>query len=334
MRIGLESECVLVRTTTWASGNFSFPSAFDVVIKKYKEAKSNLESLEKLEASLFHGVDATVMKCHAELRMRKFDRIIFNFPHAGFRGKEDNNLVIHHHRSLVHGFFWNARSMLRPDGEIHMNHKTTAPFCYWDIETLASWNSLELIELVEFKIKDYPGYKQKRGDGSRCDEPFPLGECSTFKFWLCPTTNKMPRRREQWHAYVASLPVHELRFGFDTDMPLNHGNGTHMLPEFSRRTCYNVGFHVNEYKYGGFNRDMMIMNSERTLNQDVHVLPQCNESDWYGGGYSVNEPRFGYNGDMVSLHPQRNSNLELGRGRDVKPRSGEGKWNSRSPLEA
>lgn len=203
--------------------------------------------------------------------------------------------------------------MLRPNGEIHINHKTTAPFCNWNIEKLASWNSLELIGLVEFKIKDYPGYKHKRGDGSRCDEPFPLGKCSTFKFWLCPTTNKMPRRREQWPTSVASLPVHELRFGFDTDMLLNHGNGTHMLPEFSRRACYNVGFHVNEYKYGGFNRDMMIMNSERTLNHDVHVLPQCIESDWYGAGYSVNEPIFGYNGDMVSVHPQRFSNPELGR---------------------
>lgn len=31
-------------------------------------------------------------------------------------------------------------------------------------------------------MEDYPGYSNKRGEGDRCDQPFPLGECSTFKF--------------------------------------------------------------------------------------------------------------------------------------------------------
>ncbi|KDO59234.1 hypothetical protein CISIN_1g0051812mg, partial [Citrus sinensis] len=34
------------------------------------------------------------MKRHPELRERSVDRIIFNFPHAGFSGKEDNNQLI------------------------------------------------------------------------------------------------------------------------------------------------------------------------------------------------------------------------------------------------
>lgn len=66
----------------------------DVVIKKYKDAKSNLENLKKLGASLLHGVDATKMKFHTDLKMRKFDRIIYNFPHAGFYGKENNAHLI------------------------------------------------------------------------------------------------------------------------------------------------------------------------------------------------------------------------------------------------
>jgi hypothetical protein len=84
----------------------------------------------------------------------------------------------------VNGFFRNARGMLRASGEIHVNHKTSRPFCQWNIEELASQNSLTLAECVDFKKEDYPGYKNKRGDGSRCDKPFPLGECSTFKFRL------------------------------------------------------------------------------------------------------------------------------------------------------
>lgn len=86
------------------------------------------------------------------------------------------------HRSLVHGFFKNASDMLRANGEVHVSHKTKPPFCSWNLVELASSNSLLLKECVPFQIEDYPGYNNKRGDGLRCNEPFPLGECSTFKF--------------------------------------------------------------------------------------------------------------------------------------------------------
>ncbi|XP_039170861.1 heavy metal-associated isoprenylated plant protein 41-like [Eucalyptus grandis] len=67
---------------------------YDALIRKYEKAKSNLGKLKKLGASLLHGVDATKLKYHPDLRVRKFDRIIFNFPHAGFLGKENNVQLI------------------------------------------------------------------------------------------------------------------------------------------------------------------------------------------------------------------------------------------------
>ncbi|KAK1583355.1 hypothetical protein Q3G72_022966 [Acer saccharum] len=164
--------------------------SYDTVIQNYKKAKSNLDTLEKLGAYVLHRVDATRMKLLPDLRMRKFDRIIFNFPHAGFLGKEDNPLVISMHRNLVYGFFKNAAQMLRADGEVHVSHKTTAPFHRWHLEELAIENSLLLIDSVDFKIEDYPSYNNKRGEGSRCDEPFPLGECSTFKFGFSGAAKK------------------------------------------------------------------------------------------------------------------------------------------------
>ncbi|KAJ4841767.1 hypothetical protein Tsubulata_015794 [Turnera subulata] len=148
------------------------------LIKNYKEARRNLQILERYGAKVLHGVDATDMESHEVLIKYKFDRIIFNFPHAGFHGKEDNPDY------LVERFFWNANMMLKLDGEIHVNHKTSAPFSLWNIEELAGQNNLRLIERVDFKIEDYPGYNQKRGHRARCDEPFPLGESSTFKFGL------------------------------------------------------------------------------------------------------------------------------------------------------
>ncbi|XP_039171171.1 uncharacterized protein At4g26485 [Eucalyptus grandis] len=166
---------------------------FDALIRKYKKAKSNLWKLEKLGASLLYEVDATKMKHVADLSMRKFDRIIFNFPHAGFHGKEDNVQLIKMHRMLMNGFFRNASQMLRADGEVHVSHKTDAPYCHWNLEELASSNNLGLIDQTAFESKNYPGYHHKRGNGGRCDELFPLGPCSTFKFRLYPGARKVLR---------------------------------------------------------------------------------------------------------------------------------------------
>lgn len=62
--------------------------------RKYNKARSNLGDLKKMGATLLHGVDATKMKHHTDLKMRRFDRVIFNFPHAGFKGKEDDIRLI------------------------------------------------------------------------------------------------------------------------------------------------------------------------------------------------------------------------------------------------
>jgi 25S rRNA (uracil2634-N3)-methyltransferase len=86
------------------------------------------------------------------------------------------------HKELVGNFFGNANDMLQAYGEIHVTHKTSSPFCHWNILELARRNSLEFIGRDDFKMEDYPGYSNKRGEGDRCDQPFPLGECSTFKF--------------------------------------------------------------------------------------------------------------------------------------------------------
>lgn len=118
------------------------------------------------------------------------------------------------HRRLLDGFFHNASGMLRPNGEIHVNHKNSIPYCHWKLEELASRNSLRLIECVAFKKEDYPGYENKRGSGSRCDEQFLLGECCTFKFSFSPNTKvtkvKQNMRRPQILAksinFVPHLP--------------------------------------------------------------------------------------------------------------------------------
>ncbi|CAD5315663.1 unnamed protein product [Arabidopsis thaliana] len=160
----------------------SLDSYADVVVRKYKKARSNLKTLKRLGALLLHGVDATTLHFHPDLRYRRFDRVIFNFPHAGFHGRESDSSLIRKHRELVFGFFNGASRLLRANGEVHVSHKNKAPFSEWNLEELASRCFLVLIQRVAFEKNNYPGYENKRGDGRRCDQPFLLGECSTFKF--------------------------------------------------------------------------------------------------------------------------------------------------------
>ena len=62
-------------------------------------------------------------------------------------------------------FFRSASLLLRPDGEVHVSHKTKNPYRKWNLEELASEFALFLVEQVDLRIQDYPGYNNKRGDG-------------------------------------------------------------------------------------------------------------------------------------------------------------------------
>ncbi|CAI0389001.1 unnamed protein product, partial [Linum tenue] len=158
------------------------------LLQKYNKAGSNLQLLKSMGAQVLHSVDATQLNATAELCGRKFDRIIFNFPHAGFhRGRgEASQWVIVQHKQLVSSFLKCASGMLRPNGQVHVTHKTAQPFCCWNIVELAHRSSLVLVEQVDFRVGDYPGYSNKRGDGDRADESFPVGLCSNFKFAFDP----------------------------------------------------------------------------------------------------------------------------------------------------
>ncbi|KAL9323576.1 hypothetical protein ACSQ67_008433 [Phaseolus vulgaris] len=150
--------------------------------KKYGSALRNLMELEGLGCVILYKVDVHKMLEHPFLQHRHFDRIIFNFPHAGFTYSESDDCQIQLHKRLVSGFLNNAKFMVNKGGEIHITHKTTHPFSKWNIKGLAKRKSLVLVEEQEFYRDHYPGYTNKRGDGRNCDKTFPIGECSTVMF--------------------------------------------------------------------------------------------------------------------------------------------------------
>ncbi|XP_044393248.1 heavy metal-associated isoprenylated plant protein 41-like [Triticum aestivum] len=157
---------------------------YGTLTKKYRDAASNLAKLGMMGAVILLGVDAGKLDYHPYLRTRQFDRIVFNFPHAGFSfgWKEDDERLIKEHQKIVKAYFESASRLLRPEGEIHVSHKTKDPYCKWDLLRLATDSDLHLVGQAYFWKEDCPGYNNKRGDGKDCDQPFMLGECSTFVF--------------------------------------------------------------------------------------------------------------------------------------------------------
>ena len=65
-------------------------------------------NLKRLGATVLHGIDVKTMKSHSDLKNRRFDRIVFNFPHAGFKGREDQVHMIKyvHHLVMFILVFW------------------------------------------------------------------------------------------------------------------------------------------------------------------------------------------------------------------------------------
>ncbi|KAH9312847.1 hypothetical protein KI387_027882, partial [Taxus chinensis] len=159
------------------------PFKAEKVESSYKSGKTNLQILERCGAMPLHGVDATSMAKLEILRERKFDRIVYNFPHAGFFGrKEDDEKVIKKHRHLVKMFFKNASIMLSTMGEIHVTHTERHPYSEWKLAEQAEKHGLVLKQSVKFKKSDYPGYTSKRGAGLKIDETFNLGNYRTYMF--------------------------------------------------------------------------------------------------------------------------------------------------------
>ncbi|KAI4347221.1 hypothetical protein L6164_008051 [Bauhinia variegata] len=158
----------------------------DSILHNYSSGSTNLDELEELGCTIVHGVDAHTMSEHTFLKGNHFDRIIFNFPHAGFTLPEHHWFQIELHQDLVRGFLGNAREILGENGEIHVTHKTSYPFNKWEIEKLANEAGLCIVEKVPFYRWNYPGYINKRGHGPKCGRTFPVGESATFKFALDP----------------------------------------------------------------------------------------------------------------------------------------------------
>ncbi|KAI3755688.1 hypothetical protein L1987_55494 [Smallanthus sonchifolius] len=129
------------------------------LLKKHWTSIPHLEELESLGCLLLYKVDVYKMHTHPILKNKKFDIIIFNFPHAGHYDYlcERDPELIEMHMDLVEAYFKSASKLLTKGGEVHLRHREDPPYDSWNVVWLAAKASLTLKEKVDFEKSDYPG---------------------------------------------------------------------------------------------------------------------------------------------------------------------------------
>ncbi|KAJ0974022.1 hypothetical protein J5N97_015987 [Dioscorea zingiberensis] len=139
----------------------SLDSEATLLWKYYWTSTAHLRELKELQCLILHEVDVKDMREHETLKNIKFDRIIFNFPHAGhdrFYKEKDRELIMRH-KELLEAFFKSASKMLSEEGQVHVAHRNDFPYRRWNLEKLAKKAGLVLVEMVEFIQAAYPGYQ-------------------------------------------------------------------------------------------------------------------------------------------------------------------------------
>jgi len=79
--------------------------------EKYSDAAENIEAIEDLGGRVLYQIDATKLASSKHFKGKRFDKIVFNFPHVG-AGIKDQDRNILTNQKLLQGFFDNASELL------------------------------------------------------------------------------------------------------------------------------------------------------------------------------------------------------------------------------
>jgi len=92
-----------------------FATAFDtaeICFQKYPESQVNIERLRERGVNILFEVDGTRLERSTALRNKTWDKVVWNFPHAG-KGISDQDRNIHANQTLLLGFLRSVAPCLK-----------------------------------------------------------------------------------------------------------------------------------------------------------------------------------------------------------------------------
>jgi len=147
------------------SGHHNIISTFfdseKVVNTKYEASREHVKLLRAKSTVLF-GVDATMLHEHADLKDKKFDIIVFTFPHTGVPNSSANS--IDSNKQLIRDFLKSAQRLITSNGEISITLKTSAPYDKWAFPHFEQYE-IESKSKHDFDSPLFPGYNHRSTNG-------------------------------------------------------------------------------------------------------------------------------------------------------------------------
>ncbi|KAA8915079.1 hypothetical protein FN846DRAFT_924704 [Sphaerosporella brunnea] len=122
----------------------------------------------KPEYEVHHSIDATALLKRRifSKSSRRYDKIVFQFPHIGGATK-DQDRQVRANQQLLLGFFKSAAPLLTPNmGNVIVTLFEGMPYELWNIRALAKEAGLVTKVSFAFEAKEYEGYKHVRTLGN------------------------------------------------------------------------------------------------------------------------------------------------------------------------
>lgn len=157
------------------------------VLSKYPSARASLQYLDAQHVEQLFSIDVATLGTGA-LQGRKFDCVVFNFPHVG--GDTGRPEVLAQNRSLVSTYLSGALRVLAPGGEVQLAVKTEGSYKKWDVLGLVRDNGgLTVARRAPLDATLFPGYVHRLTKGASGSKQSVVNHDGAEVFVLTATDN-------------------------------------------------------------------------------------------------------------------------------------------------